>query len=102
MNLEQIRSLDGKTVLVKPGRAGDPNSVGMRGTIRVHDLPANQGVLHAEIIIGYPERSDMNGREPHEEIIPLSQVDVMRLVESDVTGTGAYEFTLSEDGTSVK
>lgn len=102
MDLEQIRSLDGKTVLVKPAVSDDPNSVGLRGTLRVHDIPTNQGVLQVEIILSYPERSDMNGREAHEEIIPLSHTDVMDLLASDVTGTGTYEFALSEGGKTVE
>lgn len=102
MNLEDIRSLDGKNVLVKPARADDPNSVGLRGTVRIHDLPTNQGVLQAEIVLSYPERSDVNGPVAHDEIIPLSQEDVMKLLGSDTTGTGVYEFTLAEGGRSVK
>lgn len=102
MNLEQIRSLNGRTVLVKPARPDDLNAVGLRGTIRVHDLPTNQGVLQVEIVLSYPELSDMGGREAHEETIPLSQMDVVRLIDSDVTGTGAYEFTLTEGGKTVE
>ncbi len=102
MTLEEIRRLDGKTVLVKPARSDDPNAVGLRGTISVHDLPTNQGMLHVEVVLGYPERSDMGGREAHEERIPLSQMDVIRLVDSDVAGTGTYEFTLSEDRETVE
>jgi hypothetical protein len=101
MDLEQIRSLDGKNVFVKPAVPGDPNSVGVRGTLRVHDLPTNQGVLQAEIILSYPERGDMNAREAHEEIIPLSHIDVMNLLASDIEGTGVYEFTLPEGGKTV-
>jgi hypothetical protein len=100
MDLEEIRSLDGKNVFVKPAVPDDPNSVGLRGTLRVHDLPANQGLLQVEIVLNYPERSDVHGREAHEEIIPLSQVDVMSVLASD-QGTGTYEFTLSEGGKTV-
>ncbi|MDF3059363.1 MAG: hypothetical protein K0R17_3578 [Rariglobus sp.] len=102
IDFERLRKLDGCNVLVKPARPDDPNSVGLRGTVRVHDLPANQGLLQAEIVLSYPERSDMDGREAHEEILPLSQADVMRLLASDVTGTGTYEFRLSEGGRSVE
>lgn len=102
MNLDDIRKLDGKNVLVKPSRAADPNSVALRGTVRIHDLPANQGILQAEIVLSYPERSDMNGLPAHGELIPLSQEDILRLLGSDTTGTGVYEFTLAESGRSVK
>lgn len=102
MTLEEIRHLDGKTVLVKPARADDPNAVGLRGTIRVYDLPTNQGMLHAEIVLRYPERGDVDGPAAHEENIVLSQIDVIRLIDSDVTGTGAYEFTLAEDRKTVE
>ncbi len=102
INLEELRNLDGRNVLVKPARPEDPNSVGMRGTLRIHDLPTNQGVLEAEIVISYPELSDVNGREAHEEIIPLSHVDVMNLLASDTHHTGAYEFTLSEGGKTLE
>ncbi len=98
IDLERIRKLDGRNVLVKPAHPDDPNSVGMRGTVRVHDLPANQGVLRAEIVLSFPERSDMNGPPAHEEIIPLSQDDVMRLLASELGGTDTYEFTLPGDG----
>lgn len=101
MNLEDIRSLNGKTVLVKPARSSDPNSVALRGTIRVQDQPANQGHLHAEIVLSFPERSDMAGLEAHEEVIPLSQLDVIKLIDSDITGTGTYEFVLADHGRTV-
>ena len=101
IDLERIRKLDGANVLVKPAHPDDPNSVGLRGTLHVHDLPANQGVLRVEIVLGYPERSDMDGPPAHEETLVLSQADVMRLLACELAGTNTYEFTLAEGGRTV-
>lgn len=101
MNLEKIRSLNGKNVLVKPAIPDDPNSVGLRGTLKVTEFPATPGMLRVEIVLSYPERSDMNARAAHEEIVPLSQTDVVRLLASEVNGAGAYEYTLDHGGRTV-
>ncbi len=101
IDLERIRKLDGANVLVKPAHPDDPNSVGLRGTVHVHDLPANQGMLRVEIVLGFPERSDMNGPPAHEDTIPLSHSDVMRLLAGELGDTGTYEFTLAEGGRTV-
>ena len=98
IDFAQLRRLDGCNVLVKPARPADPNAVGMRGTIRVRDVPANQGMVQVEIVLVYPERSDMNGLPAHEEIISLSQGDVMRLQANELGDTRTYEFTLDEGG----
>jgi hypothetical protein len=102
MNLEKIRSLNGKIVLVKPAIPDDPNSVGLRGTLKVSEVPATPGMLHVKIVLSYPERSDMNGRAAHEEIVPLSQADVVRLLASEVNGADVYEFTLDHGGKTVR
>lgn len=102
IHLEKIRKLDGRNVLVKPARAGDPNSVGLRGTVRVHDQPGTQGMQQVEIVLAYPERSDMNGPVAHEEVIPLSQADVERLLACELGDTKTYEFTLPDTGREVK
>lgn len=102
MNLEKIRSLNGKTVLVKPAVADAPNSVGLRGTLRVSEVPATPGMLHVEIVLSYPERSDVNGRPAHEELVPLSQTDVARLLACEVNGSDAYEYTLDHGGKTVR
>ncbi|CAM2944899.1 hypothetical protein [Rariglobus hedericola] len=101
IDFEKFRHLDGCNVLVKPARPDDQNAVGLRGTIRVHELPTNQGIVKIEIVVSYPERSDMNGRPAHEEIIPLSHTDVMRLLNSEIGDTRVYEFTLDDGGRSV-
>ncbi|MET0263610.1 MAG: hypothetical protein ABW223_11970 [Rariglobus sp.] len=102
IDLEKIRKLDGCNVLVKPTRAGDPNSVGLRGTVRVRDLPGTEAKQQVEIVLAYPERSDMNGLAAHEEVIPLSQTDVARLLACELGDSGTYEFTLPESGRAVK
>jgi hypothetical protein len=101
MNLEKIRSLDGKTVLVKPAVPDDANSVGLRGSLKVTEVPATPGVPRVEIVLSYPERSDVNGRPAHEEIVPLSSVDVARLLASEVNGADAYEYRLTGGGREV-
>lgn len=99
MTSEDLRSLDGKNVLIKPHIPDDPNSVGRRGTLRVREI-AGQG-LRVEIVVGYPERSDVNGPPAHEEIIPLSQTDITALLASDLNHTDTYEFTLDDCGRTV-
>lgn len=99
MNPDDLRSLDGKNVMIKPVIPDDPNSVGLRGTLRVREI-AGQG-LHVEIVVVYPERSDVNGPPAHGEIIPLSQTDIAALLVSDVNHTGTYEFTLDDGGRTV-
>jgi hypothetical protein len=99
MNPDAIRSLDGKNVMIKPAVPDDPNSVGLRGTLRVRET-ASQG-LRVEIVVAYPERSDVNGPPAHEEIIPLSQTDITALLASDVNHTGTCEFTLDDGGRTV-
>jgi hypothetical protein len=98
---ERIRKLEGANVLVKPSRPEDPNSVGLRGTVRVRDASASQGGLRVEIVLGFPERSDMGGLPAHEELISLSEVDVLRLLAGELADTGTYEFTLPANGRTV-
>lgn len=88
-------------MLVKPGHPEDPNSVGLRGTVCVHDQPTQSGVLCVEILLDYPERSDMNGPMAHEEVIRLSAGDVARLIAGELDATGTYEFTLPGEGRTV-
>jgi hypothetical protein len=103
MNLEKIRSLDGKIVLVKPAIPDDPNSVGLRGTLKVIEVAEPPGMPpRVEIVLSYPERSDMNGRAAHEEIVPLSQTDIARLLASERNGADAYEYTLAHGGKTVR
>jgi hypothetical protein len=102
MNPEKIRSLNGKIVLVKPAIADDPNSVGLRGTLKVTEVPATPDMPRVEIVLSYPERSDVNGRAAHEEVVPLSPTDVVRLLASEVNGADAYEYTLSHGGKAVR
>lgn len=98
IDFEKIRRLDGRSVLVKPARPADPNAVGMRGTIRVSEVSAAEDVLKAEIVLDYPERSDVNGPIAHKETIPLSQVDIRRLLDSQADETGSCEITLEQGG----
>jgi hypothetical protein len=101
IDFEKIRRLDGRSVLVKPAKPADPNAVGMRGTIRVREVSAPENVLRVEIVLGYPDRSDVNGQPPHEEIVALSQADVLRLLDTSVAETGAYGVALDEGGRTV-
>lgn len=101
LDLDRVRRLDGANVLVKPAHPEDPNSVGLRGTVCVHDLPNEPGVVRVEIVLDYPERGDMNGPPAHEEVIRLSQADVGRLLAGELGGTGTYEFTLPGDDRTV-
>jgi hypothetical protein len=55
-----------------------------------------------EIVLAYPERSDVNGRPAHEEILILSPADVQRLLETEVDETGAYGITLDAGGRNVQ
>jgi hypothetical protein len=102
MNLEKIRSLNGKTILVKPAVPDDLNSVGLRGTLKVTEIPLTPSKPRVEIVLSYPERSDMNARPAHEEIVPLSQTDVARLLDSEGNGADAYEYTLPHGGRTVR
>lgn len=101
IDFEKIRRLNGRSVLVKPARPADPNAVGLRGTIRVSEVSAAEDVLKAEIVLGYPERSDVNGPIAHHETITLSQVDIQRLLDSRAAETGDYGITLDSGGRTV-
>lgn len=86
-----LRALHGRSVLVKPEIADSPNSVGKRGSLRVVDDLELPGYLKVEIVIEFPEMSDMNGLPAHQEIIPLTAHELTELLASE--DAGAYSFT---------
>ncbi|MBW8781482.1 MAG: hypothetical protein JF599_06310 [Verrucomicrobia bacterium] len=86
-----LRALDGRSVLVKPEISDSPNSVGKRGCLRVVDDLELPGYLKVEIVIEFPEMSDMNGLPAHQEIIPLTAHELTELLASE--NGGAYSFT---------
>lgn len=58
----------------------------MRGSIRVRESSG----APAEIVLGFP---DMFNEPAHEKVIPLTEVDLQRLVVSEMNR--GYEFTLT-------
>ncbi len=90
-------SLHNRIVLVKPPKSGELNATGMRGTLRVVEAPERPRGVKVEVVLGYPEMSDMGGMPAHEEVIVLAEDELPALLASEEAGTFSYEVK-SADG----
>lgn len=87
MTAENLRALDGQSVLVKPSGAETKNSVGMRGSLRVV-TSAGPASLHpqVELVVQWP---DMCSQEAQTRSVTLNDDEVNRLLAPALTGAGA-------------
>ena len=86
-------------MLVKPEIAGSKNSVGRRGSLHVSDDSSACDGERVDIVIDYPEMTDMNGLPAHAEVIPLTKNELETLLTTE--NAGAYTYTLrTADGPS--
>lgn len=84
MTVEQLRVLDGQTVLVKPSVANAQNSVGKRASVRVVPSP---GAARVEIVLQIP---DMFTEVAHERVIELTAAEAEQLLACAQDGTFTY------------
>lgn len=86
LTAEVFRSLQGRTVLVRPARSGENPVTGVRGSLEVGDDPS-AGRPCVEIVLRFPE---MFQQQTHERRIRLDDEQLAALLASEVNG--AYEF----------
>jgi hypothetical protein len=85
MNPADLQRLQGGIVLVESASDYHTPRTGLRGSIEVVD----HGGLHVQIALEFPQ---MFLTPAHHRVIPLSEADVARLLESEQHGT--YELVI--------
>jgi hypothetical protein len=90
MTLLDLRALHQKIVLVKSAcdRRNPPTA--MRGTLEVHEDPADRGPL-VQIVLQFPQ---MFTTRAHQRVITLDAAAIERLLAAERNGT--FEITLAE------
>ena len=91
MTLPDLRVLDKKIVLVKSSRDRRNPPTALRGTIEVHDDPADRGTPLVQIALDFPQ---MFTTRAHHHTITLDAPAIERLVASERNGT--YEIAIDE------
>ena len=79
MTADEVRALDGQTVLVVPSVADAQNSVGKRASVRVEQPTASAAPkdLRVEVVLTVPE---MFTQTAHERVIVLTEAEIERLL----------------------
>lgn len=88
--VSNLIALDGQPVRVKPAIADSLNSVGMWGSIRVHQQAAEPGELRVEVVLQFPDTFE---RAAHAKVVPLNSSQIHALLASPKK-EGTYELTL--------
>lgn len=91
MNATVLRSLHGRSVLVKSSRDIRHPPAAMRGTLEVHDTSAND-LPRVTIAVDFPQ---MFRTPAHRRDIVLSEAQLVELLASEREGT--FEFTIHDD-----
>lgn len=91
MTLTDLRALHNKIVLVKSARDRRNPPTGVRGTIEVHEDPAQRGAPLVQIALDFPQ---MFTTRAHHHTLTLNAEAVERLVASERNGT--FEITIDE------
>jgi hypothetical protein len=92
MTLTDLRLLHHKIVLVKSSRDRRNPPTALRGTIEVHDDPADRGTALVQIALDYPQ---MFRTRAHHHTITLDQKAVERLLASE--HNGSFSLTIDEE-----
>lgn len=93
MTLEQLRALDGLTVLVEPSVSDSQNSVGKRASVRVVPSPGAPGgpetaaPARVEIVLQIP---DMFTQLAQERVIELTEKEAQQLLACARDGSGTW------------
>lgn len=87
-----LRALNGKVVLVKSAHDSRNPPTAIRGTIAIREIgesfeSSQRPEVH--VVLTFP---DMFNRAAHEEMIPLSEEEIARLIASEREGT--FEITI--------
>lgn len=87
MTAENLWALDGQSVLVKPSRPENKNSVGMRGSLRVV-ASAGPAALRpqVELVVQWPDTCE---QEAQTRSVTLNDEELAQLLEPALTGAGA-------------
>ena len=87
---DQIKFLDGRSVLLKPEIFDSQNSVGRRGSLQVvRDANQPEG-YRIEIAIEMPEMGDMAGAHAHAEKLVVPPAELESLMHSEFNGAFTY------------
>ncbi len=89
MLTSELKSLNGKSVLVRSASDEHNPPVGVRGRIHVVDTGETGSDLKVEIVLEFP---DMVNEPAHERIIILREDGVERLLASE--RSGAFELSV--------
>jgi hypothetical protein len=89
MNATDLRSLDGKIVLVRSARDRRNPPIAFRGTIEVRESPAGDPLV--QIALEFPQ---MFTTRAHHRTVTLDEAAVAQLLASE--HDGAYSVTLDE------
>lgn len=89
MLASELKSLDGKNVLVRSASDEHNPPVGVRGWIRVVDTGEASGAAKVEIVLEFP---DMFDEPAHQRIIILREDGIDRLLASEKNGV--FELTI--------
>jgi hypothetical protein len=92
MTLTDLRLLHNKIVLVKSSRDRRNPPTALRGTLEVHDDPAERGTPLVQIALDFPQ---MFRSRAHHHTITLDQSALERLLASE--RNGSFELTIDED-----
>ena len=90
MTLPDLRALHQKIVLVKSASDRRDPPTALRGTLEVHEDPADRGAL-VQIVLQFPQ---MFTTRVHQRVITLDAPAIERLLASERNGT--FEITLEE------
>ncbi|QYM80140.1 hypothetical protein K0B96_05865 [Horticoccus luteus] len=102
MTAEELRALDGQSVLVKPSRPGDKNSVGMRGSLKVvTSMGADPREAQVELVVQWP---DMFTQRAEARSVILTNDEVAQLLREarDGTCTLVCDRVLDSPGAALK
>lgn len=91
MTLTDLRLLHNKIVLVKSARDRRNPPTAIRGTLQVHDDPAQRGTPLVQIALDYPQM--FRTRAQH-HTLTLDSAMVERLLASERNGT--FELTIDD------
>ena len=91
MTLTDLRALNNRIVLVKSARDHRNPPTALRGTIEVHEDPAERGTPLVQIALDFPQ---MFTTRAHRRTITLDRAAIDRLVASEHEGT--FELTLDD------
>lgn len=87
---DQLKFLDGRSVLVRPEDFQSQNSVGKRGSLQVVRDASAPGGFRLEIALELPEMSDMGGEHGHTGRIPIPAEAIEPMLLTEFNGAFTY------------